>query len=281
MQAMYQMIGISKQGHYKRVAHQERVAERSSAILAEARALREQHKRLGCRKLYHELKPAGMGRDRTEALLLSNGFRLKRKRSYHRTTYAGKKPYPNLISGLELSDVNQLWVSDITYIPVGAGKPFYLTLVSDVYSRKIKGWNLSATMMACDTVIPAYKQAIVSIGQVTLEWSLIFHSDKGGQYLSHELRELHIANNVRPSMGGKAWENAHAESLNGILKNEYIDFSTLTISLEQGRELVKKIIEKYNTTRPHGSLKNRKPEEFETFVAALAPLQKPRYKINY
>ncbi len=72
MQAMYQMIGISKQGHYKRVSHQEGLVERSSAILAGAKELRKQHKRLGCRKLYHELQLEGMGRDKTEALLLGS-----------------------------------------------------------------------------------------------------------------------------------------------------------------------------------------------------------------
>lgn len=136
-------------------------------------------------------------------------------------------------------------------------------------------------MLASDTVIPAYNQAIESVGDTIRNWELIFHSDKGSQYSCHELKALHKLNKVRASMGGKAWENAHAKSLNGILKNEYIDFKGLSVSLQQGRKLVKNSIEKYNTTRPHGSLKNKKPKEFEPFVEALTPLQKPGYRINY
>ena len=147
MQSLYQMIGISKQGHYKRVSGQKQLARKNSDVLAGDLALRSVHKRMGCRKIYHEINPAGMGRNKTEALLGSSGFRLKIRRSYHRTTYAGRRRYPNLISGLELSGVNQLWVSDITYIAVRTSKSFYLTLIMDVYSRKIKGWSLSATLL--------------------------------------------------------------------------------------------------------------------------------------
>ncbi|MGS2761341.1 IS3 family transposase, partial [Sinomicrobium sp. M5D2P9] len=259
--------------------HQEQLRVRNS-VLEGARELRKGHPRLGCRKLYAELKPTGMGRDKTEALLLSHGFRLKRKRNRYRTTYGGKHWYPNRITDLQLTGINQLWVSDITYIAVSAKKPYYLTLILDVYSRKIKGWSLSATLTAEDTIVVAYREALATTAK-TERKQLIFHSDKGSQYVYKRLAELHTENQVQPSMGGKAWENAHAESLNGILKNEYIDFDHSHISLKQGRILIKKIVEKYNYQRPHGSLKNMKPVEFETFVQGLTPEQKPRFKINY
>lgn len=280
MNELYKMTGISKQGHYKRVIHQKKMADLSGSVLAAATELRKDHKRMGCRKIYSELSPIGIGRDKTEALLLSNGFRLKRKRSYHRTTYAGSKWYPNLITNLELTGVNQLWVSDITYIAVSRKEHFYLTLILDVYSRRIKGWSLSDTLEAAHTVIPAYKQAVRGVDKIQRE-QLIFHSDKGSQYSCKELENLHQDNSTLPSMGGKAWENAHAESLNGILKNEYIDFDNTNISLKQGQRLLKEIIEKYNYKRPHGSLKNMKPIEFETFVQQLTAEQKPIFKINY
>ena len=82
-------------------------------------------------------------------------------------------------------------------------------------------------------------------------------------------------------MGGKAWENAHAESINGILKNEYINFENMNISLKKAQKLVKEAIYLYNFERPHGSLKNRKPIEFLNFVQRLANEQRPVFKINY
>ena len=198
MQSLYQMIGISKQGHYKRVSGQKQLSRQNSDVVAGALALRSVHKRMGCRKIYHELKPTGMGRDKTEALLLSSSFRLKIRRSYHRTTYGGHRRYPNLISGLELNSVNQLWVSDITYIPLRDSKPFYLTLIMDVYSRKIKGWSLSATLVASDTVVVAYKQALCFLDDRASSVPLIFHSDRGSQYTCRAMEELHGRYNVSP-----------------------------------------------------------------------------------
>lgn len=277
---LYAMVGISKQGHYKRVARQQQVTAMTSKVISTAHQLRKAHPRMGCRKLYSLIAPLGLGRDKVEAILLCNGFRVKRKRNYHRTTYAGPCAYPNHISGLQLSGPHQLWVSDITYIAVGNGNHYYLTLVLDVYSRKIVGWSLSPGMRADQTVLPAYQMAIGSLSKGQGQ-GLIFHSDKGSQYLCKVLAVYHKRYGVVPSMGGKAWENAHAESVNGILKNEYIAFEGMDISLTAARRMVKTIITRYNEERPHGSLKNMKPQEFETFVHQLADGQKPIIKINY
>ena len=99
---LYNMLGISKQAHYKRVQQQKKLADLTQEILTKALELRKDHKRMGCRKLYDEIKPKAIGRDKCESILLSNGFRIKRKRNYHRTTYAGKTWYPNRISGIQV-----------------------------------------------------------------------------------------------------------------------------------------------------------------------------------
>lgn len=276
---MYQMVDITKQGHYKRVTHQE-MEHLAREVIEKANRIRMGHKRMGCRKMYYEIKPEGIGRDRTEYILLSNGFRVERKRSYYRTTYAGKQWYPNHISGLTVTDINQLWVSDITYIPTGFAKCYYLTLIQDVYSRKIVGWSLSQVLQAKRTVLPAYKKAIEAITE-NQRRGLIFHSDKGSQYIWKELKDLHSQYGVTPSMGGKAWENAHAESINGILKNEYIDFEGKDVSYSEARMNISFVIKKYNEERPHGSLKYLKPIEFENYINKLNDKQKPVFKINY
>lgn len=280
MTKLYNMVGISKQAHYKRVQQQEKFVDLTQDILTKALKIRKHHRRMGCRKLYDEIKPEAIGRDKFESILLSNGYRVKRKRNYHRTTYAGKTWYLNRISGTHISGVNQVWVSDITYIPIAYKKHYYLTLVQDVYNRKITGWQLSKGMSAEQTVIPAYQMGISSLNKEQRK-GLIFHSDKGSQYSCNELEKLHISNGIQPSMGGKAWENAHAESINGILKNEYINFENMNVSLKQARLMMERIIDLYNNKRPHGSLKNMKPSEFETYVQTLSEIKKPVFKINY
>lgn len=281
MNQLYKMVKITKQGHYKRLALAQRDELQKEAILSKAAAIRKDHKKMGCRKLYNKISPEGIGRDKTENLLLENGFRLPRPKNYTRTTYAGKYRFNNLISDKSFDGINQLWVSDITYITVGYKKYYYLTLVQDVYSRMVVGWSLSDTMLTEHTVAEAYKNAIKTRA-CDLE-GLVFHSDRGSQYGSELMQALHKSHKVNPSMGNKAWENAHAESINGVLKNEYISLPQTgkIIKLKTARKYMENWIRLYNDHRPHGSLKNQEPTKFETFVEGLAPLQRPIVKINY
>lgn len=235
LKQLYEMVGITKQAHYKRVKQQEKLAEITHEIVNSAKLIRQKHTQMGCRKLYDQIKPEAIGRDRFEAILLSNGFRVKRKKNYHRTTYSGKRWYPNRISGLEVRRENTLMVSDLTYIPVFYGKRFYLTLVLDVYSRMVKGWSLSINMTTEETVVPAFLMAVEGLTKQECK-RLIFHSDRGSQYGSDIMKNLHKQYKTKASMGGKAWENAHAESINGILKNEYINFENLNLSLKEAQK---------------------------------------------
>lgn len=280
MKDIYAMIGITKQAFYKRLKSDRRKEEVNAQILDCAAAIRAEHTRIGCRKIHSLLENPGMGRDRTEQLLLSKGFRLQRKRSYHRTTYAGKTYYENLITGLELRAADQLWVSDMTYIGVGYRRNYYLTLILDVYTRRIKGWSLSDTMRTEDTVLPAFEMAAREL-PLSGSKKPIFHSDKGAQYGSDLMREVYEKYGVTPSMGGKAWENAHAESLNGILKNEYIHFGMSELGLKKATRMVKNWIYLYNHKRPHGSLGNMKPWEYEIYIERTAVRNRPLVTINY
>lgn len=276
---LYTMIGVSKQAHYKRVKLLENLTKIEAQILNKAVDIRSDHSRMGCRKLYTKIAPQGYGRDKTEKLLLDNGFRVFRKRNYMRTTHSGLNHYQNLISGMCVKDINQLWVSDITYIPISHNKYCYLTLIQDVYSRLIVGWSLSDNMLSEQTVERAYKKAIRS-RKCDLK-GLIFHSDRGSQYSSRIVRKIHNKYQIKPSMGNKAWENAHAESLNGVLKNEYINFKGVNPDLKKAQKYMEKWINLYNKKRPHGSLNNQTPEKFETFLQGLPIEEKPIVKINY
>lgn len=274
------MIGITKQAFYKRLTRLKHKEATKQYIISMAEELRKDHTKMGCRKLYDEIRPQGMGRDRVVALLLQEGFRIPRKRSYCRTTYAGGCRYKNRISGKKIKRQDKLWVSDITYIPVGYKKFYYLTLVQDVYSKVIKGWSLSKTLETQETVLPSLKQALAPLSEKTRK-KLIFHSDRGSQYGSDEMKALYKEAKIKPSMGGKAWENAHAESINGVLKNEYINFDNRDVSLQQATSLMEKWIYLYNYRRPHGSLKNMKPMEYENHLKGLTKKQREKLVIKY
>lgn len=280
MSALYKMAGITKQGHYKRLKRKAQVGSMEREIFSRARGIRCDHRRMGCRKLYYEIGNLGLGRDRTERLLLENGFRVPRKRNYRRTTHAGERWYGNLITGISIAGGDRVYVSDITYIPVGPDRFYYLTLVLDVYTRKVKGWSLSDTMRTEDTVLPAFLMSVKGLESKQLE-SLIFHSDHGSQYGSDLMKGQFESTKVTPSMGGKAWENAHAESLNGIMKNEYIDLGNVNISLERAVGQMERWVYLYNHERPHGSIQKMKPVEYETFLQGLALGERPRIMINY
>ena len=280
MKDIYAMIGITKQGFYSRLIREKVWDNKKEKIIEIATHIRGDHKKMGCRKMYTLIEPQGIGRDRTEQILLDNGFRLPRKRSYHRTTYASKKFYKNLINELTITGKNTLFVSDITYIPIGYNRHYYLTLVLDVYTRVVKGWALSDTMRVEDTVEPAFLMSIKGLEKKEAQ-RLIFHSDKGTQYGSDQMKIHYQRTGVQPSMGGKAWENAHAESLNGILKNEYINFENVEVPLNVAKKMMVRWVWLYNNERPHGSLNKMKPTEFENYVEQLSNQHKPAYKIKY
>lgn len=280
MEDIYAMAGITKQGFYGRLSRAKNLFAKEGTIIEMAREIRVDHKKMGCRKIFDEIKPCGLGRDRTERVLLDSGFRIPRKRNHQRTTYAGERFYNNLISGSVITDKNRLFVSDITYIPIGYRNHYYLTLVLDVYTRCIKGYSLSMTMKVEDTVEPSFLMSIKGMDGADLE-KLVFHSDRGSQYGSGIMKSHYKRTKVNPSMGGKAWENAHAESLNGILKNEYINFENIDIPFETADKMVSRWIYLYNNERPHGSLNKMKPTEFETYVDSITNQHKPKYKINY
>lgn len=278
MKDLYSLEGISKQSHHKAVCRQRWLEETEKTILSCVENLRKDHPRMGAKKLYRLLQPDGIGRDRFIRLLISNGYGAKRVCNYTRTTYSGKYHYPNLISGKVLTAVNQLWVSDITFIWVGQ-RWHYLTFITDVYSRKIIGYAVDKHLHA-QANIRALKLALKNTRGQDLK-GLIHHSDRGSQYIHKQYLKMLKEHHIAVSMGNKAWENAHAERINGIIKNEYLNPMFIE-DFEDLKRKVKKAVNLYNKERPHGTLLNQlSPEKYEHFLHQLADEEKPQLIINY
>jgi putative transposase len=187
------------------------------------------------------------------------GLLIKRRRKYVRTTNSdhGFKTYDNKIQGLEISKPNQVWVSDITYISSHEGF-MYLALTTDLYSRKIVGFDISDSLEA-EGCKRALKRAL---SRLTDTKGIIHHSDRGIQYCCKEYIKTLKKNKMEISMAAKGdcYENAVAERVNGILKQEY-DLGGRFISKSIAVKATKEAINLYNTRRLHSSINFQTPEE--------------------
>lgn len=213
----------------------------------------------GAKKLYHRLKPQfsekniKMGRDKFLKLLKVNDLLQKKKKFKPPKTDSDHpfRKHKNLIKELIVNMPDQVYVSDITYIRVN-GEWNYLTLIMDLFSRKIMGYQFSTGMKVNQTTLPAIKMAIKNRQNDQLT---ILHSDRGFQYCNPSFVKANAKFNIIPSMtnNGDPYENAHAERLNGILKYEFHlkehfpDFNTAKKEIDNAIKI-------YNEHRLHWSL---------------------------
>lgn len=203
-----------------------------------------------------------IGRDKLFSLLREHRLLVKAKRAYHKTTHSHHRFYchPNLVKPseeqIEVSHPERLWVADITYLPLKTGEA-YLSLVTDAYSRKVVGYHVDDNLKS-STVLKAYKRAIKERKQAT---DLVHHSDRGIQYCSKQYQEEHQRHGVTCSMtdGYDCYQNALAERVNGILKNEYLIHKPS--NLDEAKRMVDESVYLYNNERPHMALKYKTPDE--------------------
>jgi len=229
-------------------------------ILLHVGEIRKMMPRLGTRKLHYMLQEQGINvsRDRLFDLLRDHRMLVRRRKKYTVTTNSKHwmKKYPNLIRGFNFVKPNRLWVSDITYIPIEDFHA-YLSLITDAYSRKILGHCLSESL-ASEGALTALELAL-SDNNTHLQ-GLIHHSDRGIQYCCKEYVELLKTNHIRISMteNGDPYENALAERVNGILKDEWLSLEQFS-SFEQAKERIGQVVKIYNELRPHLSCGMRTP----------------------
>ncbi|MDX2431179.1 MAG: IS3 family transposase [Bacteroides sp.] len=263
MKDLIAAFGMSKQNFYQRLDKLGHRSAEEEQLLNMVQKVRKNHPRMSARAMYKMILPQTIGRDRFERLCLENGYRVKKERNYRVTTNSnGVVRFPNLIQNIEVTAVNQVFVSDITYYEMN-GRFYYLTFIMDLYNREIVGSSVSDNLRTEQTTIPALWQLIKTRGEQNLEGA-IFHSDGGGQYYSKEFKSITEALKMHNSMTCEGvFENAHAERLNGIIKNDYLypyhpnDWKALKKDL-------KKAIWMYNNEKPHSSLKGLSPVRYRS-----------------
>lgn len=265
MKQICSMLGISRQGYYKGKKKREERKLREEIVLQLVQSHRRKMPKLGGKKLYRLLASdfkrmkIKLGRDKFFKLLGRYGLLIHRKKRYSKTTNSSHRfrIYDNLIKEIVPKKINEVYVSDITYIIV-EDSFCYLALITDLYSRKIVGNDMSESLNM-EGSIRALKMAIKNKGNLR---GLIHHSDRGIQYCSNFYTKLLTKNGIKISMSekGNPYENAVAERVNGILKEEFMlgeSFATKEAAYQAVREAIKT----YNELRPHMSINYLTPNE--------------------
>lgn len=269
--SLAQTCGITRQGYYQAKARHHHKRAQQQQALALVEETRKRHKQMGTRKLHHEhhdaLRALKIGRDALFELLRAEDLLVQRKRRVARTTHSGHglRTWQNLLwdqergPGYQASRPNEVFVADITYIRVRNGFR-YLALITDAFSRKIVGYDVSESL-SVEGSLRALEMALKQMSKAE-QRSLIHHSDRGVQYCCHAYVERLLALGARVSMAGvgMAYENALAERVNGILKQEY-GLDEVFVGDQDLCQAVREGVYLYNEERPHLSLGYRKPSE--------------------
>lgn len=258
MEDIYTISNISRQGYHKglsKASREDLLWQRIMEIVIE---VRKDYPRISARKIHRILDIKEVGINRFEEFVSHQGLGVSSPRSFIRTTYSGPYYYPNLVNGIILNGINQLWVSDITYYITEDGV-YYIVFILDVYSRLIIGFNASDNMLAINNrkaLIMAFRER----QQYKFE-NLIHHSDKGSQYGAAEYVDILNAAGIKISMADTCLENPYAERINGIIKRDYLVAYNIK-SLAQLKKALAKSVLLYNKC-PHGELAMLSPLEFE------------------
>lgn len=226
--------------------------------------------RYGSPKIADELRDNGwkVSRPRVARIMRSEGIRSIVNKKFKVLTTDSNHNFPiaeNVLNRVFSAEASgRKWVSDITYIPTHQGW-MYLTIIMDLYDRKIIGWALSTTMTSQATILAAWRMAVLN--RPIMKGQLIFHSDRGVQYASHAFTNMLRYYKVTQSMSrkGNCWDNAVAENFFRILKSEMVRH-TRFYSILQAKAAVFEFIEIwYNRKRKHAYLGYLSPEQYGNY----------------
>jgi len=269
--AICDAFSLKRDAYYKFHKRYTAKKEMEHIVVGLVRKSRRTLPREGTRKLMKSLhkdfqqQHLKIGRDRLFRILRENGLLIRRKKYSSKTTNSHHRfyKYGNIIKDLKINRPNQVWASDITYIRTVKGF-CYLALITDMYSRKIVGFDLSDSL-ELNGCVRALSKAIYHAKNTN---GLIHHSDRGIQYCSNIYTQILKRKKMEISMTEEnhCYENALAERVNGILKDEFYLDQTFT-SVVHAKKATKNAIKLYNSKRLHLSLDYRTPNYVHQYAA--------------
>lgn len=266
---MCKVFNVSRSGYYDWLNRKPSSRQlENQQVIEEIQMVYQQSKgRYGSPKITEELRDRGwkVSRPRVARIMSSEGIKSIVNKKFKVLTTDSRHNLPIAENILDRDFVanasGRKWVSDITYIPTHQGW-VYLTIIMDLYDRKIIGWALSSTMTAKDTILAAWRMAILN--RPVYPNQLIFHSDRGVQYASYAFTSKLKYHKVTQSMSrkGNCWDNAVAENFFRILKTEMVRHTNFYSILQAKAALFEFIEIWYNRKRKHAYLDYQTPEQF-------------------
>lgn len=261
----YAAIGMTKQNLHQHLNSQLEQQSMVENLYKIAIDIRRDHPTLSCRAMYYKILPDGIGRDKFENLCTEWGLVQKKSSNPARTTFStGVIRFDNHYKELAVNNINQAYVSDITYFEVN-DRFYYITFIMDAYSRYILGYAASKRLTTEQTTLPALNM-LLKYKKYDIKAGVILHSDGGGQYYDKAFLKLTKKYNFKNSMCEFAYENGKAERINGIIKNNYLKHKSIK-TFEQLVSELDRSVSLYNNDRPHKSLKFKTPKEIEKWCS--------------
>ena len=267
VQEICEVLGLSRSSYYYR-----RQRSEAAQLVVDLEQEAGRYPKYGSRRLTQQLRRAPyhhcVNRKRIQRIMRQKGLLRPRKRAKCRTTNS-QHPYPrypNLVMDLKVDHPEQVWVCDVTYVRLANGF-VYLAVIMDVFTRAIRGWNLSRTLET-DLTLGALQRAL------SLCIPEIHHSDQGVQYAAHEYVARLQQSEVQVSMAaqGKPEENGYAERLMRTIKEEEVDLSEYMDFVDVYRQIGRFLEVVYNTKRIHSALGYLTPLEFEATWRLTQPV---------
>lgn len=266
---MCRVYSVSREGYYAWKSRGLSARRQQDAeLLKEIKRVFVQHEGCyGSPKIMHELrkKSVRVGQKRVARVMSEHGLKARKARLYRSCpgTAEFQRHIPNRIVDMKLTAPNQLWVGDVTYIKLMDGTWQYLAVMMDRFSRRIISWSLS-DKRDLNLSLCALERAVRNRGQ---HQALIFHSDRGSEYMAFKYRErlstLHIAQSINRVK--KMNDNAFIESFFHYFKTERLKGVVLRTK-ETLRAIVSEYMRYYNFERSHSALGYRAPAEFERII---------------
>lgn len=261
---MCKVLKVSRSGYYKWLKRRETAREKRREQLLKRimEIFEESRENYGSPRIYEQLRAEGwkVSRRQVEKLMRQNDMQARRRRRYKSTTDSnhGNPIAPNLLEqNFTMSEPDEVWVSDITYIETAQGW-LYLCVFIDLFTRAVVGWSMADHMRA-DLVVDAFRMGIGNRQRAPI----VAHSDRGSQYASEQFRGELAEYDCLQSMSrkGNCWDNAVAESFFGSLKSELVYREKFKSRIAAATAIFDYIAIFYNKKRIHSALGFLTPEE--------------------